>query len=368
MRTIHFVYSFGPKKSCPNAIANELTERLSRYYRVIQHQWDSEEIIIPTEGDILLGHPYYSRCKCFYDSMHKKGWSRVIGMWPFSSGEMTHSAFQDTVIYYCDLFLLITGPYWFTTLGDSIYSHWLPKVRHLDLAINRNDFPVVKANFNPPRQRKFVYIGSSGSYKNVSYLSALAQANPTISFSWIGEPHDNHFPGIQEVGAVDFQSQDGLRIITEYDFLITVGKSDPNPATILEAMAWGLIPICTPESGYFNSPGILNVPLNDIVEASRVIQNVNELPLEELRKMQQINWQALDSHYNWDRFAGQVVDAIESKESPRINSSLYRKLLLRYYASIAPWDSTIYSRANLSLRKIDALYRLGRWIYRKLPR
>jgi glycosyltransferase involved in cell wall biosynthesis len=368
MRTIHFVYSFGPKKSCPNAIANELTERLSRNYRVIPHQWDSEETITPVEGDILLGHPYYSKCKCFYNSARKQGWSRIIGMWPFSWGEITHSAFQDTVIYYCDLFLLITGSYWFNTIGSSIYSHWLPKVRHLDLAINRANFPVIKKIFNPTGHRKFVYIGSSSGYKNISYLSTLAQANPFISFSWVGGMKNDCIPGLQEVGFIDFDSMEGRRTIADYDFMITVGHSDPNPATILEAMAWGLIPLCTPQSGYVEATGILNVPLNDLGEASRVIKHANEMPAEELEKMQRSNWHALDTHYNWDRFAGQVVEAIESTESPKIHSSLYRKFFLRYYAAVAPWDTSTFNRVKRSLRKMDAVYRLGRWVYRKLPK
>ena len=33
------------------------------------------------------------------------------------------------------------------------------------------------------------------------------------------------------------------------------GKSDPNPTVILEAMAWGLIPIATKGSGYTEDDG-----------------------------------------------------------------------------------------------------------------
>jgi len=343
-RTVHFVYAFGPNKSCPNAIGRELTLRLENEFQVIQHHWNSEEVIYPSDGDILLGHPYYSPSKCFYRSMKNKGWSRVIGMWPFSSGDLTHSAFQDQVIRHCDLFLLITGPYYFKNLGQTIYQDWLPKARHLDLGVNRNDFPVLKQNFNPPTQRKFVYIGSKTTYKNLPYLSALALANPHLSISWIGNPKDEALPGVASLGYSDFQSPEGKALVSQFDFLITVGSSDANPATILESMAWGLVPICTPQSGYDSCPGILNLPLGDIESASKVINAANQLEDAVLKNMQQTNWTALDGHYNWDQFSKDVLAAIQSSESPRLNSNLSRRAILYYFSLIAPWDSTLYSR------------------------
>jgi hypothetical protein len=357
-RTIHFVYTFGPQKSCPQAIGNELTRRLEGEFNVIQHRWNSDEVVYPSSGDILLGHPYYSPSKCFYRSLKNKGWARVIGMWPFSSGDLTHSAFQDRVIRSCDLFLLITGPYYFKNIGNTIYQDWLPKVRHLDLGVNRADFPILKQKFNPVPQRKFVYIGSKTTYKNLPYLSDIALANPHLSFSWIGSPKDTAIPGVASLGYVDFQTQEGRELVSQFDFLITVGKSDANPTTILESMAWGLIPICTPQSGYDDSPGILNIPLNDVESASRIINDIHQRDEISLQALQQINWQALDSHFNWDRFARDVIEAIESTESPRIKSDLRRRAILYYYSLVAPWDSTPFNRISASLKQHNTMRRL----------
>ncbi|MFN3979841.1 MAG: glycosyltransferase, partial [Caldilinea sp.] len=89
-----------------------------------------------------------------------------------------------------------------------------------------------------------------------------------------------------------------------------------NPTTVLEAMAWGLIPVCTPQSGYVGYPSIINVPLDDPEGAAIVLRRLQSLPDTELFQLQAANWRLLDEHFNWDRFASQVIDAIESTDSP----------------------------------------------------
>jgi glycogen synthase len=98
--------------------------------------------------------------------------------------------------------------------------------------------------------------------------------------------------------------------------MIMVSKYDSNPTTVLEAMSWGLIPICTPQCGYDDTPTILNVPLDKAEEAARILLELETAPSELLSEIQQRNWDLLNSHYTWDRFAAQVIDAIESPLSP----------------------------------------------------
>ena len=65
--------------------------------------------------------------------------------------------------------------------------------------------------------------------------------------------------GFQALGLQDFSAGDARRAVAQFDFMITVGRRDANPTTVLEAMAWGLVPICTPQSGYQDHPGITNI-------------------------------------------------------------------------------------------------------------
>jgi hypothetical protein len=369
-KTIHFVYAFGPKKSSPNAIGNELTLRLLEDYQVIQYQWDSKEPIVPQPGDILLGHPHPDPNTCFRKSVRNRDFSRKIMMCPYCHGNPSYSAFQDSVIRDCDLYLAITGTYWFHSMGRSLYRDWIPKTRQLELAVNRKYFPKVKLRFNPSGERRFVYIGSKGFHKNTDYLAEIAGANPGLLFSWIGGDRSNEISGFNGFGYVDFQTNDGQELIAKHDFLITVGNSDPNPTTILEAMSWGLIPICTPQSGYYNVPGIINVPLDNVGEASRILWRVNLLQESRLLEMQAFNSQALDDLYNYDKFASQVVEAIESTESPRISSNPLRRALLLYYANTAYYPGSplmeLAARPGTSLRRIPSLYIAIRFLHRKI--
>jgi len=60
--------------------------------------------------------------------------------------------------------LAITGNAWMKRLKDSPFQHWEPKIVHVDLAVDRADFPIIKKNFNPAGKRRFLYIGHTAWY------------------------------------------------------------------------------------------------------------------------------------------------------------------------------------------------------------
>jgi hypothetical protein len=287
----------------------------------------------------------------------------------YAHGNPSYCAYLDRVIRHCDLYLALTGPYWFNTMGQSLFKDWIPKTRQCDSAVNRADFPLLKASFGLPGQRKFVYIGSAGFHKNIEYLFEIGAANPNLGISWIGGTGQERIPGLKNYGYVDFHTYSGQQLVAEHDFLLTVGSSDSNPTTIVEAMSWGLIPICTPQSGYRQVPGIINVPLNDVAEASRILQWANTLEEERLLEVQSINFKALDDWYNYDRHAAQVIDAIESNESPRIASHPIRRALLLFYATTAYLPGSplveLAAKSNASLRRYPLLYRILRLMHRR---
>ena len=187
-------------------------------------------------------------------------------------------------------------------------------MRHLDLAVDRKSFPRIKSKFNPPGQRKFIYIGNDNPVKNVSFLSKIARALPEYCFGWAGRGSGHN--GLHRLGYRDFSSQSGQELIRQYDFLITLGTADANPTTILEAMSWGLVPICTPTSGYENIPGIVNVPTNDLEETIAVLRRLQYAPEEELLSLVARADELLATHFTWDRFCRQVVSALISDTSP----------------------------------------------------
>lgn len=327
-RTVHLVYPSGPAISCPDAIGRNLAARLRERYEVISYAWDAPGIARPGPDDVLVGHAHPVPWTTFRRSSRLRGWKRIIALAPFVA-DPAYVAFHEAVIRRCDLFLAITGEYWFRRAARSTLAHWCPKLVHVDLAVDRRDFPRVKDRFAPPGRRRFVYIGNTAPPKNVGYLAAIASRVPGTEFAWIGI--GDPIPGVRALGFQDFRREEARRLVADFDFLLTVGRADANPTTILEAMSWGLVPVCTRESGYDGLPGIVNAPLDDVGGAAALIERLQDLPEHDLVRMRQTNDEALEKHFNWDRFAGQVIDAIESPASPalgRAAAAVRGKLLI----------------------------------------
>jgi glycosyltransferase involved in cell wall biosynthesis len=337
-RTVHLVYPHGASISSPDAIGRHLATALQERYDVRLANWDDTHRIVPAPGDVLLGHPHPHPWTVFRRSARLPGWSRVIGLSPYNHGDVRQAAFVDSVIRHCDLYLAITGSYWFESVDSSRFAHWQPKLVHVDLAIDRSEFPPVKDGFNPPGQRRIVYIGHSAWTKNTGFLSEIAAALPDVEFAWIGEG-PRPIGGVSGLGRLDFADPSSRAIVAGYDLMLTVGAADSNPATVLEAMAWGLIPVCTPQSGYVGLESVPNVPLGDSAASAEILRSLLGAPEQRLHAWQIENWRLLDGHFNWKRFAAQVVDAIESTaRPPLLRQPGHERLALRWAAARSPYS------------------------------
>jgi len=334
--TVHLVYPASDAIKTPFAIGRELAERIERHYPVQIHDHRDRYAITPQPGDVLLGHPTWEPDTVFNASIKQPGWRRKLCIHPFAPGDPRQVAHLDAILPYCDLFLAITGPYWYKGLSATCCRHFLPKTVHIDLAVNRQHFPAVKTCFNPPGKRRFLYIGNCPWYKNVPYLDELAARLPQYEFTWIGS-QKKRYKHLRQLGPRDFSAPEARDLAADFDFLITVGRADANPTTILEGMAWGLLPVCTPQSGYEGIEGIANVPLDDPVAACRILKSLQEKDDATLKNWQAINWLNLDLHYNWDRFANNIFEAIESDASPQMAPrKLADALILALYRLISP--------------------------------
>ena len=351
--TVHLVYPHGERISAPDSIGRELGRRLERRYRVRYYDWDVPGVIKPERGDVLLGHPHPNRRTIFRQSVRQPGWRRRLMLAPFNHGDLQQVAFEDGVVPHCDRFLAITGAYWFRTLPGSRCSHWLPRMTHIDLAVDRADYKPLRTRFSPIGSRRVVYLGSSVWFKNTPYLPEIADLLPGTDFGWIGGGPLS-IRGFTPLGVLDFTTPEGRSSVAQYDIMLTVGTADANPTTILEAMAWGLIPVCTPQSGYERTPSLPNVPLADARAAADVVRGLLQASESELLAMQAANWKLLDEHYNWDRFAAQVIDAIEATDSqPLGHESLRRRASFLYSSWTAPYGrfGRLFTRVRRRLRR-----------------
>jgi hypothetical protein len=341
IRRVHLIYPMGQSIGCPDAIGRNLASHLGRQFEVQGHRWDRLGSLTPDAGAALLGHPHPNPFSLFRRSASRPGWGRVLMICPFN-GDLRQVAWLDPVLALSDAYLAITGSFWMRAARREPFRAWLPRMRQLDLAVDRRDFPRVKRRFAGKGKRSFLFVGHSGWPKNTSYLSRLALAMPEWRFSWAGSGSEP-VPGLRALGSLDFTKKESLAIVAEHDFMITLGTADANPATILEAMAWGLIPVCSPQSGYDSERGVINLPLNDLEKGLAVLRRLQQLPESRLKSLVRHNDLRLKSHFHWRRFAGDVAKAILDP------------------APAAPWLESRDQARNMSRQALASPFAPWRW-------
>ena len=94
---------------------------------------------------------------------------------------------------------------------------------------------------------------------------------------------------------------------------------------LLSYGSWGLIPICSVQSGYESFNGIINISIDDLEKATETIKSLQIISEVELKKLQQQNFYILQNHFNWERFCSQVLNAIESNDSPYLNEISFKQ-------------------------------------------
>jgi hypothetical protein len=339
MPTIHLIYPHKRINSAPNVIGWKVYDFLSQKYNVKVYDWDKFGIIIPNDGDILIGHPHPNPFTIFNLSYTNIKWGKRIVLTPFNC-DLKQNAFLDKYIYTADNYIAITGNYWSSNLSNSYFSHWWPKFSPIDLAVDRLVFPIIKKTFNPVGNRKIVYIGHTGWRKNTKYLEKIAAQNPDFTFYWCGK--GKSLNGFIPLGYLNFDEKKSQEIISNMDFSITVGEFDANPTTILESMAWGIIPICTKSSGYDIYDSIINVPLNNIEKVSEILQELSIKSCDELYEIQKKNWDLLELEFNWDIFLSKILNIIEEEKKEILIKINFKKRVFMLINEIKSPDFFLY--------------------------
>jgi glycosyltransferase involved in cell wall biosynthesis len=139
----------------------------------------------------------------------------------------------------------------------------------------------------------------------------------SYEFAWAGK--GTSCPELISLGYVDFSSPEGRKLVSNYDFMITVGNADANPTTILEALSWGLIPVCTPTSGYQDEMGIVNIPHDDVNKACAIIEDLQAMDSGKLSRISRSGNRILSEKYNWRNFFEIVTNSISTDYSPKID-------------------------------------------------
>lgn len=291
---IHFVYPYDTARiAAPWSIGNHVAAELrARGHEVKQYDWEDEWSIIPGLGDILLGHPHPEPGHVWENSAKASGWDRIVALSPLPVAADARAASARHVAA-ADHWLLLAGPRWQHLVDE------YPRATRLDMAIDPAEFPPLDIPDTRPT-RRFITIGCTLPVKNPWLMADLSLRLP-YHFSHIG-------PGrvggrVVDVGNGQLATPEAREHLAAHDFLIMTSTEDANPTTVLEALCWGLIPICTAGCGW-DFP--LMLPY-DADHAALVLSYIASMDSHWLRAQRAIG-RRLALEYSWTRF----VDVVEA--------------------------------------------------------
>lgn len=272
-----------------------------------------------SSDDIFLGHPFFPHLDGQYGvtEMASKEKTRP---WKFAlitplhcdvSIATTHidrSFLKDVgeLFPVADVLFAIMGEYWWNQWDESPFRHWKAKMIRLDMAVEVLHYPRVKHRFNPPGQRGYLYIGTSDHRKGSDFLGQLMGFLGAYPRGWIGYGPD--IPNVPRISpdralAPEFMAE----IAEQFDFFVSPSRADPNPTTILESMAWGFPVVCTPQSGYYETPYRRNIYLDDLERSISVLEELQYADEADLLRMANEARQVVETQYTWDRFTSTVI-------------------------------------------------------------
>lgn len=292
----------------PISITVSLLQHLQKSYRVLLYDW-LETGVPPCYGpdDIIIGHlaPQPTTPMQRFVTCDKPAAAKIL-IEPFAFRLLEDTAFILPALPKVDAFAAICGPYWIDRLAESPFEQYRELIHRVDMAIDIRDYPCLKRSFGAYGKRRFLYIGHNRKpAKGCSYLSVLAASLPDVEFAWIGSGPE--IPYVRRISSGRALTPAYMKTVCEqFDFLITMGVSDANPTTVLEAMAWGLPVVCTPQSGYCDPEEVFNVELDDMNWNIALIKKLQELSASDLLEISNRNRQRVASHYTWDRFHSTV--------------------------------------------------------------
>jgi hypothetical protein len=266
---------------------------------VKQYDWTDSSKIIPKKGDILIGHPHPDPGHVFTNSV-SSSWRKVVAITPWGGLPLTE-AMIDQLFYAIDRLVLICGPYW----AERVPARWRVKAITSDMAVDPIHYPLLKESYSPIGSRRLLYIGCTTRPKGTEYLEE------TIRLVGKGVTHigNGSVSGSTEMGYMDLTTYEARALVAEHDFLIHTGRNDANPTTVLEAMCWGLIPICTPQSGWLPPDSLELYPHGAGIAASQ-IDSFMALPESDLIWRRDRNLERVRAKYTWDKFGERIMGVL----------------------------------------------------------
>jgi hypothetical protein len=77
-------------------------------------------------------------------------------------------------------------------------------------------------------------------------------------------------------------------------------------------MAWGFPVVCTPQSGYYETPFRKNIYLDDLDKSIKILKQLQQEKESELFNMANEARDAVSKEYTWEKFTNRVIESLFS--------------------------------------------------------
>lgn len=313
----------------PHSISYNILQALKNHYCIRFYSMYERGICHVKSGDLILAQPAprlpdnppreIDREAITFRTFTSFPDNKKIIIMPYS-GDLTYTFWwKDLVRDFGENCLFFSGQIWFDRWEDSPFKDLsIKRKKRLNMGIDLSDYPRYKKIFNPKGQRGYLYVGHSAWYKNTKQLEKIAESLPGYKFGHIG---GGKIEGWNKIADFADLTKDFMeKIAQDYDIFINVSSGDPQVTTVLEAMAFGFLVGCTPESGY-EYPSIVKLDKDktslNIAELIK-LQNMED---NDIKSVVEKNMNVLAKNYSWQAVKQEVLDFIKEIDNEHNQSS-----------------------------------------------
>ncbi|MCL5030012.1 MAG: glycosyltransferase [Bacteroidetes bacterium] len=318
-QVIHFVYSGDPLNddviTAPGTITNRVFRYLQKFGEVKYYDLiDKTSKITVSNEDIIIGHPHPEEGTILKRLFEHECAGKYL-LWPLHTRIPEINRYVKELAASADKLFVISGHYWMDTIDETEFRYLKDKIIRLDNAVDSKVFSFKKNKFNPVGKRGLFVFGRSGEEKGTKELfKLLLKLECPVIIA--GHYSDEDISIIKDrtntkyIGSISLRDQTVVNnIINTCDFFINMSVSDASPTTLLESMSIGLIPITTPQCGYYYSSFIL-LSLSDKEHNIFTVNNALNMDEENLRILQKKNRNIIEQYHNWNFFCNKIGNNI----------------------------------------------------------
>lgn len=263
-------------------------------------------------GDVAIGHLWHTPNTFMRQALASN--AAVILMQPYSHQMVSAGDVAEYVSLFeaADELLFVTGRYWYDTMEQSPFASLKPKVTRLDMAANPDAHPLSKMAWNARGKRSLLSLGGDLPVKGLKHVAELVRVGG-YRHQHIGSINVDvfaHCPQTRIHTGMGFTRPVIARICQEHDFFLTMGESDANPTTLLETACWGLIPLCTAQSGYWPNEPFMSLTLGDLPGNLTTIDALQYADAYTLSQTAARIREQVVSQYTWTRFCNTVREVV----------------------------------------------------------